>query len=108
MHGLVHMSHIFPFYSINEIRATNHMSICRSSTRSTGAVGSAWWDRISGVSSLTLRGPSSTSQWRRSISSSSRGSCLKSRWPRKWRGDLRKRRKKKMFREQEHKERKMM
>lgn len=38
-----------------------------------GVDGSAWWVKILGVSSLILKDPSSTLNWRLSISSSSKG-----------------------------------
>lgn len=48
-------------------------TIGRILTRTMGVDGSAWWVKISGVSSLILKDPSSTLNWRLSISSSSKG-----------------------------------
>ena len=48
-------------------------TIGRILTRTMGVDGSAWWVKILGVSSLILKDPSSTLNWRLSISSSSKG-----------------------------------
>uniref|UniRef100_A0A7C9A978 Uncharacterized protein n=1 Tax=Opuntia streptacantha TaxID=393608 RepID=A0A7C9A978_OPUST len=45
----------------------------RSLTRDMEEDGNVWWVRILVVSSLTPKEPSSTSHWRQSISSSSKG-----------------------------------
>ena len=60
---------IFEFLKVEIYGCT----IGRILTRTMGVDGSAWWVKILGVSSLILKDPSSTLNWRLSISSSSKG-----------------------------------